>query len=359
MIKSNKTMILVILLLTSIIMSGCLGSQQNPSDTITETNRTVIDQKGREVEIPKEINSVVSTYGPATNLIFAVGAQHKLVAVPDKTHSNKFFTSVYPEVLKLDEIGSRGEGLNIEAVIASNPDVVILFPGNDNETIIEQLATQKIPAVVINPESIEEILECIELLGDVLGREAQAKELIAYYIESLELVESRVSNISLDQRKKVYLAGSNGLLSTTSSDMYQHHLIEQAGGINVASSLNGGWNQVSAEQLIKFNPDFITSVQYSKGNVAQEISDNKQFSNIEAIKNKQVYIFPSNLGGWDMPEPRSILGILWLSNMLYPEEFTDMDILKEIEEFHLNFYGKNFTELGGILNDNEILEKIK
>jgi len=45
--------------------------------------------------------------------------------------------------------------------------------------------------------------------------------------------------------------------------MYQHFIIEQAGGINVAEGLEGHWNRISAEQLAKWNPDVIVSVIYS------------------------------------------------------------------------------------------------
>ena len=38
---------------------------------------------------------------------------------------------------------------------------------------------------------------------------------------------------------------------------FQHYLIEQAGGINVAAELTGGWQEVSAEQVVSWNPDVI------------------------------------------------------------------------------------------------------
>lgn len=357
MFKRNKTFIIMMCIFLSLLIAGCGVNKENSGNNLDATT-VITDQQGRLVEIPVEVNRVVTSYGPATNLVFAIGGQEKLVAVPDQTHSNDFLTSVYPEIKNIEEIGSRREGLNMEAVIASEPDVVILFPGNDNETFIQQLTTQKIPVIVINPESTEQILECIEILGTALGKQEQARALITYYEEKLDEVTKRVANIASEQRRKVYLSGSGGILTTTSADMYQHHIIESAGGINVASLLKGGWNQVSAEQLIQFNPDFIASVQYTRVDVAQEILDNPHFKNIQAISDGEVYLFPSNFGGWDMPEPRSILGIMWLADRLYPELFEDLDILEEIDAFHLNFYGKTFTELGGILNDNQIIERI-
>jgi len=52
----------------------------------------------------------------------------------------------------------------------------------------------------------------------------------------------------------------------------------------------------------------------------------------------------------DYPEPRSILGILWLAKILHPDVFADLDVLKEADAFHKEFFGHTFTELGGELD---------
>ena len=68
---------------------------------------------------------------------------------------------------------------------------------------------------------------------------------------------------------------------------------------------------------------------------------------VSAIKNKNVYIFPSTLGWWDFPLPQSMLGIIWLATVLHPETFSDIDMLSLANETYTFMYGHSYTELGG------------
>jgi iron complex transport system substrate-binding protein len=151
-------------------------------------------------------------------------------------------------------------------------------------------------------------------------------------------------------RKTIYLAGARGVLSTSSGTFFQHHMMEAAGGLDVASELKGGWNEISVEQLMNWNPDVIASVKYCPDGKPEEIYANDKLSNLNAIKEKQVYQMPSNIGPWDMPEPKSILGIMWMSKALYPEAFESIDLEKEANYFHEKFYGVSYDELGGVLD---------
>ncbi|HAF17264.1 MAG TPA: ferrichrome ABC transporter substrate-binding protein, partial [Peptococcaceae bacterium] len=47
------------------------------------------------------------------------------------------------------------------------------------------------------------------------------------------------------------------------------------------------------------------------------------------------------------PIPQSAMGILWLSKTLYPEQFEDIDLEKEVNSYYEEFFGVTYTELGG------------
>jgi len=120
----------------------------------------------------------------------------------------------------------------------------------------------------------------------------------------------------------------------------------------VAAELKGGFAEVSAEQVVQWNPDVMVSVQYCGDDCSPEaIKANPQLQTVKAVQSGQVYWFPSSMDPWDYPEPRSILGMLWLAKTLYPEQMADVDLLAEVDEFHKTFFGKSFTELGGKLDD--------
>lgn len=299
---------------------------------------------------------VVTTYKPATDIVLALGGKDKLVGVSDKGKKD-------PVIMNLDEnlasklvgVGSKKNGVNIEQIVALKPDVVILYPTKESDDTVEKLTAQNIKVISINPENIDSLQSDIIKVGDAIGESEKAKKLVEYYKGKIEKITKKLTTVK--QKKTVYLAGAHGVLSTSSGDFYQHEIIEAAGGIDVAADLKGGWNDVSAEQLIAWNPEVITSVMYCKEGSPSEIMEKAELQTVRAIKNKKVYQIPSNISPWDMPQPSSILAILWMSKVLYPDEFNDLDIHQVINEFYSDFYGKSFDELGGTLLEENNAQK--
>lgn len=288
---------------------------------------------------------VVATYMPATDLVLTLSGKDNLVAVDDRSINSELLKKLQPKH-EIVGIGSKKNGINIEQILSLNPDVVILYPTNGSDDIKNQLQDKGINVVRINPETMESLLHDILVVGKAIGKEHEANELIAYINTKLEDINNRVKDVS--HKKNVYLAGARGVLSTSSGSFYQHEIITLAGGNDLAKDLVGGWNEISVEQLINWNPDVITTVNYSPDNV-NSILNNKSLSPIKAIQDGQVYEIPSNIESWDMPKPASILGILWMGKTLYPNSFSDIDIMKETNDFYAKFYGQTFEELGGEL----------
>jgi len=337
-----------LLLFFCIFLSLCLftGCAQTQTGQTSADTRIVTDQAGREVVIPAEVNRIVTTWRPCTFLVFAVGGQEKLVGVDNGSTTAPFTVGVYPEIKNVTKVGDKKSGINVEAVVATKPDVVCVWAEASKGGIIEQLETQGIPTLVIIPESAEEMKEATLLLGEVLGRTEQAKKIIDYYDDTVAMIKERLKDVPESERKRVYLAGAYGILSSCGSDFYQHYLIEQAGGINVAAELKGGWQSVSPEQLVAWDPDVIIADPYCTESMEDALKMDPALKALKAVKNNQLYSFPK-IGQWSFPIPQSAMGILWLSKTLYPEHFEDLDIEKEVNNYYKEFFGVSYTELGG------------
>jgi len=313
--------------------------------------RTITDQAGRRVTVPAEVNRIVTTWRPGTLLVMAAGAQSKIVATDQPSKNSEFVTAVFPEILDLPAVGSK-KGLNVESIVAAEPDVVFIWAGSDTEPYIEQLTTQGIATVVLIPESLEQMKGAVALIGEIAGTAEKAQQMIDYYDDTLAMLAEKVGSIPEEERVKVYMIGSSGTFSTVPGDMYQNFIIEAAGGVNVAAEIKGGgFAEVSAEQVVAWNPDVIVAVQYcGEGCDPESVKANPQLQTVKAVQNDRVYMFPSEMDPWDYPEPRSILGMLWLAHILYPERMADVDLIKEVDTFHEAFFGRSFTELGGTLD---------
>lgn len=303
---------------------------------------TVTDMVGREVKVPLKIERVVTTYKPATQFIFALKAQEKLVGVDTTSTKEKLFILIYPEIQEMVKVGTKRDGINIETVASLNPDLVILFPHNDADLFISKLEKLGIATIIINPESLEEIRETNKLLGKVLGLEEKAKVIDDQFEAIMKLLE-RTRNIPYNERKTVYFANLQ-FLDTAGEGLLQTDMIEWAGGINPAAESKKGFITISPEQLIVWDPDFIVISQNFQEEISELLKDPK-YQNIKAFKNKQIYRFPSPLEPWDYPSPSSYLGMLWLVKLLYPDLYSDVDFDKIVDDFYFTLYGISYNDL--------------
>ena len=319
---------------------------------ITFTNqvnseRSIVDMAGREIEIPEKVERVITTYTPATQFVMALRADERLVSGSSGLPNQKIFSKINPMIEQLPSVGSKNKGVNIESIMELNPDLVIMFPHGDGIDTAERLEELGISTIVINPESFNQIMETIDLLGKVFKVREQAERVLKQY-RKIENLAKRTNDIPENEKKKVYFANSK-FLDTVGKDILQTDLIEIAGGINPAKNTKKGFIKTSPEELINWNPDLIIVSQFYRSSL-EKLKNNNKYKSISAFENNEIYRIPSNLEPWDYPSPSSALIIPWLAKKLYPEEFTDIDIENIINDFYKEVYGKTFREFDGEIN---------
>lgn len=100
--------------------------------------------------------------------------------------------------------------------------------------------------------------------------------------------------------------------------MYQADMIRLAGGVNAASEIaDTYWAEISYEQLLAWNPDYIILTSDAEYTVEDVLAD-ENLADCTAVKNGNVYQIPSKAEAWDSPVPSGILGAVWLANVLHP-----------------------------------------
>ncbi len=349
----TMALFLILFLILSVLCVGCGNKQKIDSVSQQPEAQTIIvtDSLGRQIEIPDKIERIVVTYPIAGYMVFMLGEQDKLVGIDTRSINSVLLNALKPGFSSLPSPGGPG-GANVEELIALKPDLILL--SGTNEKYIENLEKRGLKVFSVVAENLEQLKDSMKNLGKALGKEDKATQYIEYYDKTIGMLQERTKNLQPDQRPGVYLVGRDGLLSTCSENMYQHFIIDLAGGKNVAADRNGttpgqGWLKISPEQLINWNPDLIVVAQYASGITPEQILADERLQGINAVKNEQVFWFPSKLNSWDDPSPQAVLGIRWLAKKIHPDKFQDMDIEKEVNNFFMMFYGKTFTELGGSL----------
>jgi iron complex transport system substrate-binding protein len=331
-----------LLLLIALLIAGCVKSQVEVKTTPEQQSITVVDARGKEVEIQTPVKKVISIYGMAPPFIYLLGEGDKFYA--GWMWGTDFYKLIDP---KIEEKTSKERSLNVEDIKKEDPDVVLASTWKKFARDINQLESLGVPVVCINIESIDDIYATIRILGKIFQKEDYADKIIEYYEGCVKDVEKRISGV--EEKPKVlvvYYSGKAKAYRTFGGDMFQSKLIEMAGGISVSKELSGK-QTINVEQVANWNPDIILIIQYWKSgkDLKEEILNDPAWKRIKAVKDGKVYVVPNDGENWIDPCPKWILGLYWTAKVLHPEEFKDLNVKAKADEFYKKFFGLSVDEV--------------
>ncbi|USS41502.1 ABC transporter substrate-binding protein [Thermococcus aggregans] len=321
----RKMGILLALLVFGVIVAGCIGQTQltptttesveekaTPTTTPTTLSETqphsryplkVVDFAGREVTIEKEPQRIISLAPSITETLYFIGALDKVVGITKWDN--------YPDNVQEGRTIVGDMEPNIEIIASLNPDLIIGL--KYHLKYIDQL--EKIaPVLIVEPQSIEEIYEAVELLGNVTNREDQAQKTIMEMKEKISSIQEKVEN--KEKPRVLYIVWWDPLI-TAGNGTFIDELIALAGGENIFKDAQG-WPQVSVEEVIARNPEVII-LPPNAGITADGLCDSP-LASTDAVKNGRVYTLSSD-DIVSRPSPRIVEGLEEIAGFLHPDTF--------------------------------------
>jgi iron complex transport system substrate-binding protein len=191
---------------------------------------------------------IITAGSAITETVCALGDCDKIVA-SDRT-------SLYPEqIQKLPSIGYRS-GISAEGILSLKPTLVIAEKDYVDGAVLSQLSSTGIQLVVVDRKfNFEDTKKFINQVGLALGREAEAKKLIAK--NETELAEARIQLKRTSSTPKVICVYNRGTatISLCGKETFGE-IIPYAGGVNIFIDVVG-YKPLNAEALIAGNPDFL------------------------------------------------------------------------------------------------------
>ncbi len=322
-----------------LVFSGCDFLSEKKFQT-----RTITDQLGRKVEIPRHPKKIAALHHFGGKIVYALNMQHLLVERSIYGREAKALEKIDPAFAALPDM-LQGHSFNVEGIVSLNPELIFAYASMDT-TEIGRFENAGIPVVAVKGETLEESYEAIRLISHVLDCKEKGETYIRACQDLVDLVQNRLKG-RVERPVRVMFAGPRSVYSVATGNMLQTKILELSGAVNVASSLKGFWADVSPEQIAKWNPEVIFLGSYLDVYGKDQILENPQFQTITAIKEKKIVSFPSNIGWWDYPAPHCVLGVVWSAKTLYPDLFADIDMVVVANAFYKQFNGHSFEELGG------------
>ncbi|MFU2165937.1 ABC transporter substrate-binding protein [Lelliottia nimipressuralis] len=326
----------------------------------SEASRQITDQIGRTVTVPDKVDRVVVLQHQTLNLLVQMNATDKIVGVMAnwKQQLGEGYARMAPELNQKATLGDLTH-VDPEKLIALHPQVVFVTNYAPQE-MIDKISSLGIPVIAIslrhdapgekaklNPTIADEekaydlgLREGITLIGEIVNKPQEAKDLIAATDKGRKMVSDRLKDIPAEKRIRAYMA--NPELTTYGSGKYTGLMMAHAGAVNVAAATIQGFKTVAMEQVIAWDPQVIF-VQDRYPSVVDEIKGSAQWQVIDAVKNHRVYLMPDYAKAWGYPMPEAMgIGELWMAKKLYPEKFKDVDMRKIADEWYQRFYRTHY-----------------
>ena len=304
--------------------------------------KVIKDVDGQEVTVPVTPERVANLWHANNQVVLTLGGAPKLSATTHYVTTIPWFRQVYPDITKVPTPVAANNDLNMEALLAAKPDVVLV----SNEKQAEAVRQAGLTAVRVGFSDMNGLMQTVNLTAEVLGTQGayeRAQKYNAYMQKNLKLIEERLKDLPDSERPKVMHIGSGTKVQNVSgSGIVIDEWIKIAGGQNVAADLKG-MKDVSMEQITAYAPEVIIIGGDASAKGVQTIQSDAAWKDVPAVKNGKIIRNPYGTFNWDRYSTEAALQVLWAAKTLHPQKFTDIDMVKETQEFYSTFFGYSLS----------------
>lgn len=276
---------------------------------IAEGPVTVIDMLGREITLSEPVTRIVALTASDCEILCALGCEEALVGRGEYCD--------YPESVLDKPSVQSGYNTNAEEIIALEPQVVLMSTMAQSVELADTLATAGIEVVISDAIDIEGVYTSIRLIGALMGKQETAETLISEMQSTFAMVKENCA----DTGKTVYFEVSPlqyGLWAA-GKGTFMDELAAMCGLTNAFADVDG-WGQISEEQVIARDPDYIVTITMYFGEgptPIEEIKSRTGWENLKAIQNDDILNADSN--EISRPGPRLQDAVLTLYHFVHED----------------------------------------
>lgn len=263
------------------------------------------------LEIPAQI--IVSISPNLTEILFGIGAGDRLVG----RDSN----SQFPEAaLEAADLGAMWDGIPVEDILAMEPDLILAGEIYAADAIQELRDLGLTVYWQANAEDFDGLYENIRKIAVLTGTEDKAEALVISLQERVSTLEGKLEGVE-DIPLVFYELDASDPANpwTTGAGTFISYIINKAKGQNLGDVLDGEWVQISSEELIAQNPDYILLADALYGITPESVAERAGWSEISAVTDGKLLPFDPFI--LSVPGPRLVDGFEQLAEMIHPELF--------------------------------------
>jgi iron complex transport system substrate-binding protein len=268
---------------------------------------TLTDDEGTTLTVPKAPARIVSLTPAATETLFALGLGERIVARSEDP-------TPYPQQAASIPVVARFDGVDVEKVVALEPDLVIaggnFFTPAD---AIAKLRAVKIPVLVVYAPSVAAVTDDIDLIGEAAGRPAEA-EAISTRIET-EFDGVRAAVATLPKPRVFYELDATGAIYGPADKSFLAEMIGIAGGTAITTGSPDKYD-IPVERLVQADPEIILLADAPYGVKVADVAKRAGWSVMTAVKQRAIVPIDDTM--ITRPGPRIFLGLQQLAAAIHP-----------------------------------------
>lgn len=299
--------------------------------------RPFTDAAGRTVEVPDRVARVIAAGPPASVLLYtlAPGKMAGWVRSPSP-EERPFLARATWDLPATGRLTGRGGTANVEAVLALKPDLIVDVgaTGPTYASLADRVQAQTgIPYILLDG-TFGRTADTYRQLGALLGEAEAATALAASAERVVAEVAERIGKVPEAERPRVYYARGPRGLETGFSGSINTEILDVVGARNVATGGNGLSN-VSAEQVLAWNPDVIVALDPAFRPAASD----PLWGAVKAVRDGRVHHTPTLPFAWFDAPPgvNRLIGVRWLASLLHPALFPE-PLPTVVADFYARFY---------------------
>ena len=325
----------------------------------------VVDAAGRKVSLAKAPQRIVVVgQGPfmVMHLLYMFPeCRDRLVGYEEKFQNTDTFLPLVD--LGFSKKVALATNPGVEQIATLHPDLVIMKATSPTQ-LGQALAVLGIPVVYFGLEDPERFLREVDMAGILFGNRRRAAEIIQFYQTRLDRIRKGSEAVTKDGKPRVLTMeyqekSGKAAVQVPGRSWIQTIQAERVGANPIwlaATQGSEGYTVVNFEQVAAWDPDKIFIIPWytlDQRKVLASLSADSRWRALRAVKGNEIYLFPSDIFGWDTAEPRWILGMMWLATKVSPSRFAEVDMKEEIYQF----FGQMFSMQRSVV-DTAIMSKV-
>jgi iron complex transport system substrate-binding protein len=276
--------------------------------------RTVVDETGRHVALPENVQRIVTLAPNLTEIVYALGAEQKLVGVTSYCD--------YPAGARAKAKIGNPVNPSLEAIAALKPDLVLAARTMNRLETVESLDRLGIAVYATDSRTVNDVMSSIQDIANTIGVSEQGRTVVAGMRERLDALHLRLAGIA--PKRVLFVIWTQPLISI-GPQTFLADALRQAGAQSIVQSQQD-WPEISLEEVVRLQPESLvfsanhtgTDHGADREDELAELRQRPPWKELAAVREGHVIVVGEEM---DRPAPRLVDAIESLARQLHADAF--------------------------------------